>query len=88
MKDDEFLAKAREDPAVLIAELDEKRKWQRFAAWLTGGILIVNMIAAWFSDWRWIDYGPLFEGVMMALFAATWLYYDALLKVVKLRRES
>lgn len=87
MKDDEFLQKTRANPVALISELEEKRKWQRFGAWLMFGILIVNMIAACFSDRRWIDYGPLLEGLMMAIFAATGLYYDALIKAVKLRAE-
>lgn len=88
MKDEEFLQKARENRVALIADLEEKKKLQRIAAWGMLGILVLNMTVALFSDRRWIDYGPLFEGVMMAVFAATSLYYDALIKTLKLQHET
>lgn len=88
MKDAEFLQQARVDRAALIADLEEKKKLQRIGAWIMSGALVLNMIAAAFSDRQWIDYGPLFEGVILAIFAATSLYYDALIKTLKLGSGS
>lgn len=84
MKDEEFLAKARTDRAALIVELEDRKTWQRFGTWVACGILFLNMVVAMFTDRRWVDYGPLFEGVVTAVFAAHWLYYDALIKALKL----
>jgi hypothetical protein len=42
------------------------------------------MVAARFSDRRWIDYGPLFEGMLFITCLATSLHYDALIKTLKL----
>lgn len=84
MKDEVFLRKMTEDRAALIAELREKKKWQQGADWVALAALTVNMILAVFSDRRWIDYGPLLEGVMLAIFAATTLYYDVLIKTLKI----
>lgn len=84
MKDAEFLQRARDDREALIADIEEKKKLQRIGAWIMSGVLVLNMIAAVLSDHRWIDYGPLLEGVMLAIFAATSLYHDALIKTLKL----
>ncbi len=84
MKDAEFLQRARNDRAALIADLEKKEKLQRSTAWIMFGILVLNMIAAAFVDRRWVDYGQLLAGVMLAIFAATSLYYDALIKTLKL----
>lgn len=48
------------------------------------GILVLNMTGAVFLSRRWVDYGSLLAGLMSVTFAATSLYYDALIKTLKL----
>lgn len=84
MKDAEFLERARDDREALISDLERRRKLQLRTAWIMFAVLVLHMIAAMFSDHRWVSYGSLLAGLMSSIFAATSLYYDALLKALKL----
>jgi hypothetical protein len=87
MKDSVFLQRARDDRAALIADLEKTKKLQRRTAWMMFGILVLNMTGAVFLNRRWVDYGSLLAGLMSATFAATSLYFDALIKTLKLGSE-
>ena len=88
MKDQEFLQRAADDRAALIGELESRRKLSRLGCWLCFAVLAGQIIFAMIRDTRVVDFGPVLMGVMIALFATSQMYHDALLKALHLRTRN